>query len=133
MATEDPHHNEPFGRRQQIRSWPRVMAATDPWSEDETEILVEEEKKTKRPRMFRVLLHNDDYTTMEFVVEVLIRFFDRSVEEATHIMLQVHRGGVGVAGIYPRSIAETKVMQVSSEAERQEMPLLVTAEPEGDS
>ncbi len=85
-------------------------------------------KKTKRPRRWKVLLHNDDYTTMEFVIEVLTRFFHKSEGEATHIMLQVHVRGVGVAGVYSKEMAETKVVEVSEEARTKGMPLMVTTE-----
>ena len=84
----------------------------------------------RRPRRYRVLLHNDDYTTMEFVVEVLRDVFEKSLPEATRLMLQVHHQGQAVAGIYPREVAETKVSEVTAMARRNEMPLLVTAEPE---
>jgi ATP-dependent Clp protease adaptor protein ClpS len=77
-----------------------------------------------------VLLHNDDFTSMEFVVDVLVRHFHKVVAEATRIMLEVHLKGVGVAGVYPRDQAETKIAQVTVEAEREGFPLLVTMEPE---
>jgi ATP-dependent Clp protease adaptor protein ClpS len=86
--------------------------------------------QTRTPRQWKVLLHNDDFTTMEFVVEILIKHFQKSSAEATHVMLQIHRKGSGVAGVYPRDVAETKVSVVTREARDQEMPLLVTAEPE---
>ena len=92
------------------------------------ELAVEERRRTKRPPRYKVLLHNDDYTTQEFVVDVLVRHFRKSVAEATHIMLQVHHKGVGVAGIYPRDTAETKVAEVTQEARAEGMPLRLSLE-----
>ena len=89
-----------------------------------------EEDRPERPRRFRVVLHNDDYTTMEFVILVLIRFFKKTESEATEIMLNVHHKGRGVAGTYPRDVAESKVLQVMTFSEQNSMPLLVTTEPE---
>ena len=87
-------------------------------------------RKTKKPRLWKVLLHNDDYTTMEFVVHVLTTYFRKSAAEATHIMLHIHHKGRGVAGRYPRDTAETKVKEVTDAARAEEMPLLVTMEQE---
>jgi ATP-dependent Clp protease adaptor protein ClpS len=90
---------------------------------------IEEKVELKEPPKMAVLLHNDDYTTMEFVIEVLIRFFRRTPEEAVKIMLSVHEKGSGVAGIYPAEIAETKVSQVTEYALAQGYPLRATCEP----
>ena len=87
-------------------------------------------KKVDKPRLFRVLLHNDDYTTMEFVVEVLKSVFHHPEHQAMRIMLHVHHSGVGLAGTYPREIAETKAEKATSLARAAEFPLLVTVEPE---
>ncbi len=87
------------------------------------------EKATKRPPLFRVLFHNDDYTTQEFVEQVLIAVFNHDTETAHRIMLHVHMHGVGVAGIYPWEIAETKAQQTMTLAREAEYPLLVTTEP----
>ena len=86
--------------------------------------------KTKKPSLYRVLLLNDDYTPMEFVVYVLERFFQKSRDEATRIMLHVHQKGVGVCGIYTYEVAETKVAQVLDLAQRNEHPLQCTMERE---
>ncbi|MEQ1488080.1 MAG: ATP-dependent Clp protease adapter ClpS [Methylotenera sp.] len=85
--------------------------------------------KPKLPPMFKVLLLNDDYTPMEFVVECLERFFNKSREQATQIMLKVHTEGVGVCGVYPQDIAETKMNQVLSFAREMQHPLQCVIEP----
>jgi ATP-dependent Clp protease adaptor protein ClpS len=84
--------------------------------------------KTKKPSMYRVLMLNDDYTPMEFVVMVLQRFFNKSTDEATQIMLHVHQKGIGVCGIYPYDVAETKVVQVLDYARKHHHPLQCTME-----
>ncbi|MGH7821016.1 MAG: ATP-dependent Clp protease adapter ClpS [Candidatus Binatia bacterium] len=86
------------------------------------------EKKTKQPPLYKVLLHNDDYTTMEFVVFILQSVFNHSETRATEIMLHVHRKGIGVAGIYPYEIAETRVSQVHDLARKHEYPLRCSLE-----
>jgi ATP-dependent Clp protease adaptor protein ClpS len=88
------------------------------------------EQKLERPRMWRVLLHNDDYTTQEFVVWVLETVFRKPRAEAFTIMMSVHRSGLGVAGVYTHDVAETKLKATKQMAEEQEFPLLVTMEPE---
>lgn len=94
----------------------------------EEAVLTESEEKVEEPPLFKVLLHNDNYTTMEFVVFVLQSIFQRTETESVQIMLQVHIGGVGVAGIYPYEIAEMKVEKVTSLAREHEYPLLCTME-----
>jgi ATP-dependent Clp protease adaptor protein ClpS len=79
--------------------------------------------KPKLPAMFKVLLLNDDYTPMEFVVDVIQRFFNKTREQATQIMLQVHTEGIGVCGVYPQDIAETKMNQVLTQAKEAQHPL----------
>ena len=79
--------------------------------------------RTKKPSLYRVMLLNDDYTPMEFVVFVLERFFNKSREEATRIMLHVHQKGVGLCGVYTYEVAETKVAQVLDMAQRNQHPL----------
>lgn len=98
--------------------------------DSDSALATEERPKTERPRRYKVLLHNDDFTTMEFVVQVLVEHFHKSHAEATQIMLHVHHKGVGVAGVYPRETAETKVAEVSAAAQAEGMPLLLTLEEE---
>lgn len=95
------------------------------------ELVVQESRpKLEKPKLYKVILLNDDYTTMEFVVEVLELFFRRTREQATQIMLHVHTRGRGVCGVYSRDIAETKVMQVMQYAEDHQQPLQCVMEPE---
>lgn len=97
-------------------------------SRAQNEFQLQEEIDTKEPRLFKVLLHNDDYTTMDFVVMILEKIFHKSPVEATRIMLNVHRKGVGVAGVYPYDMAETKVAQVHALAEKHQFPLKCSIE-----
>ena len=87
--------------------------------------------KTKKPSLWKVLLMNDDYTPMEFVVFVLERYFNKNSEEATQIMLHVHQRGIGVCGVFPYEVAETKVGQVVDIARQNQHPLQCTMEKEG--
>ncbi|MBI9077953.1 MAG: ATP-dependent Clp protease adapter ClpS [Desulfatibacillum sp.] len=98
--------------------------------ETQGDVLTEPLQKTERPRMFKVLLHNDDYTTMEFVVGILQRVFNKSLPQATRIMLSVHNQGVGVAGIFTAEVAETKIETVRSMAQADGFPLKCSMEPE---
>ena len=100
---------------------------------DPREAILDETRTSERvrpPAMWRVLLHNDDYTTQEFVVWVLETVFHRTPAEAFAIMMRVHQSGIGIAGVYTRDVAETKVNAAKRLAEQQEYPLLVTMEPE---
>lgn len=96
----------------------------------QTGILLKPRPKTKKPSMYKVLLLNDDYTPMEFVVHILERFFNKNRQESTDIMLHVHRRGVGVCGIFTYEVAETKVAQVMDFARANEQPLQCTMEKE---
>ena len=93
-------------------------------------IKLAEDPKTKIPRLYRVLMINDDYTPMEFVIEVLEKFFHKNRDEATQIMLHVHQRGIGVCGVYSYDLAETKAMQVMNYARKFEHPLQVQLEKE---
>ena len=98
--------------------------------EHETGLALKTKPKTKKPAMYKVLLLNDDYTPMEFVVHVLERFFGKNRQEATDVMLHVHRRGVGLCGVFTFEIAETKVAQVMDFARANEQPLQCTMEKE---
>ncbi|MBI5650518.1 MAG: ATP-dependent Clp protease adaptor ClpS [Chloroflexi bacterium] len=102
------------------------------WLDEENEILTEQETRDKidQPRLFKVLLHNDNYTTMDFVVMILQRVFHKPEADAVRIMLDVHYKGIGIVGIYPREGAETKVELVKQIAQDAQFPLLCTMEPE---
>lgn len=92
------------------------------------EVVTEIKKKLKKPPLYKVLLHNDDYTTKEFVVEILQYVFYKEHTEAVQIMLHVHKRGIGVAGVYTYEVAETKVALVESLAQQHEYPLKCTME-----
>jgi ATP-dependent Clp protease adaptor protein ClpS len=96
----------------------------------DADVLTESETKLEKPKLFRVLLHNDDFTTMEFVVFVLEYVFQRSTPDAFSIMLKVHNEGVGLAGIYPYEIATMKSEKAINLAKAREYPLLCTVEEE---
>ena len=98
--------------------------------EGDTGTVIDIKPKTASPRRFQVVFHNDDYTTMEFVITVLRQFFHKTDTEAMYVMLTVHKKGRGIAGVYSRDVAETKAGQVMDFAREHGMPLLVTAEPE---
>lgn len=98
--------------------------------EHEEDVLTETEEKLEKPKMYKVLLHNDDFTTMEFVVYVLNKVFMRSEAESVVIMLKVHNEGVGVAGVYPYEVATMKAEKAMNLARAQEFPFLCTVEEE---
>ena len=105
------------------------MSDDIPSEERETGLTVQEARpKLRRPPLFKVLLLNDDYTPMEFVVQVLETFFAMNREKATQVMLHVHTRGVGVCGVYTRDIAETKVQQVNDYSRTHQHPLMCTME-----
>ena len=94
----------------------------------EGSVLTEENIEIKEPRLYKVLLHNDDYTSMEFVIAILEAVFHKSANDATRIMLNVHNEGVGIAGIYTREICETKISVVHELAKKNEFPLRCSME-----
>ena len=93
-------------------------------------VVQEARPQIKKPPLYKVILLNDDYTPMEFVVRVLERYFHKSREEATRIMLQVHQKGMGICGVFTREVAETKVRQVMLFAAESQHPLQCSMEPE---
>ena len=106
----------------------RLDKSSDP--DRQTGVATRTRPKTKKPSLYRVVMLNDDFTPMEFVIEVLMRIFNKSPEEATQIMLHVHQNGVGVCGVFTFEIAETKVTQVMDLARRAQHPLQCTMEKE---
>ena len=122
-----PHPGEP-----RLADGPHLADDSDKDSRggNVAEVSVATKPKTKRPSLYKVLLLNDDYTPMEFVVYILQRFFNKNQEDATRIMLHVHQKGIGVCGIFPYEIAETKVTQVIDFSRQNEHPLQCTMEKE---
>ena len=117
------------GGPQNVRPRPCVSTVRmPPQSQYEDAPVAEADEKVEEPSLFKVMLHNDDYTTMEFVVHVLQSIFNMLEDQAIQVMLNVHLRGVGVAGIYTYEIAEMKVAKTISLAQEQEYPLLCTME-----
>lgn len=99
-------------------------------SDTEHGVATQEKTDISEPCLYKVLLHNDDYTTMDFVVMILENIFHRSPAEATQIMLSVHQKGIGICGVYPYDVAQTKVATVLTLAKKYEFPLQCTLEEE---
>jgi len=134
-----PSAKETISWRVDLRFYPQQGCSTDWFGMSDIEkrngtegpntgVIVKPKAKTKKPSMYKVLMLNDDYTPMEFVVHILERFFNKNREEATRIMLHVHRRGVGVCGVYTYEVAETKVTQVMDFARQHQHPLQCTLE-----
>ena len=104
------------------------MSGDKPNQQDDTITDIDEE--TVEPPNFKVLLHNDDYTPRAFVEEILLAVFNKPLEDATRLMWHVHKNGIGVCGIYPLEVAETKIAQVTELARENEFPLKLTMEEE---
>jgi ATP-dependent Clp protease adaptor protein ClpS len=100
--------------------------ATGARHDDDSDVLT----RAKKPKLYKVILLNDNYTTMEFVIYILQKYFQKGEHEAKKIMLDVHNNGAGVAGVYPREVAETKSKQVMTHAEQEGFPLACKTEPE---
>jgi ATP-dependent Clp protease adaptor protein ClpS len=108
----------------------RAVSAIGARPDESVVIEPQSDQQVDRPRMWRVLLHNDDYTTQDFVVWVLETIFNKELSEAFDIMMSVHRTGMGIAGVYTYDVAQTKVKTTKQLAEEHEFPLLVTMEAE---
>ncbi|NBO38616.1 ATP-dependent Clp protease adapter ClpS [bacterium] len=108
----------------------RQPFGNDPMDDLNDDVLTHPDQKLAKPPMYKVVLNNDDYTPMEFVIHVLQKFFRKNESEAVQIMLLVHKTGKGVAGVFPFSIAETKVKQVNDFSKQHGFPLLTTLEQE---
>lgn len=139
MKTLDPSSTVPFDV-DALGTWWSVSSAgggggggpepPDFEREEGEDVDLEDEPVSATPRRYKVIFHNDDYTTMEFVIEVLKRFFHKTDTEAVHIMLTVHKTGAAVVTVTTRDVAETKAAEVMDYARENGMPLLVTTEPE---
>lgn len=101
---------------------------TDTHNDQEGSVVTEHTSEVKEPQLYKVLLHNDDYTTMEFVISVLETIFHKSSNDAAQIMLNVHNEGVGIAGVYTKEISETKISVVHQLAKKNEFPLRCSME-----
>ncbi|MEZ8605773.1 ATP-dependent Clp protease adapter ClpS [Vibrio sp. 10N.261.51.A3] len=104
------------------------MSRNFEWASPGSDLLEKEATKVKPPAMYNVVLNNDDYTPMDFVIEILERFFSLDIEKATEVMLKVHYEGKAICGTYSAEIAETKVAQVTMYSKENEHPLLCTME-----
>ncbi|MFM7204989.1 MAG: ATP-dependent Clp protease adapter ClpS [Myxococcota bacterium] len=101
---------------------------SDRQGDSDSEVIVRTRSKTQKPKMYKVILHNDRFTTMEFVVDILEDIFHHPPAVATQLMLRIHREGQGVAGVYTKDVADTKVQQVEDRALEYGFPLLCTME-----
>ena len=101
---------------------------TDTHNDQEGSVVTEQTLEVKEPKLYKVLLHNDDYTTMEFVISILETIFHKSPNDAAQIMLNVHNEGVGIAGVYTKEICETKISVVHQLAKKNEFPLRCSME-----
>ena len=112
-----------------VKKFNTILHVGETESGEEGEFTTATINRPKRPPKYKVLLHNDDFTTMEFVVMILKKHFGKTLDEANAIMLKVHHDGVGLCGVYTREVAETKVEKVKNEAKQNGYPLLCTFEP----
>lgn len=113
-----------------MTSIPPILSSDDDHHDGDTDVVTKTRSKTKRPPMYKVMILNDDYTPMEFVVHVLERFFGMTHSQAFELMLTVHKKGLAVVGVFSFEVAETKVGQVMDFAQRHQHPLQCTMEKE---
>lgn len=121
---------KPMQNVQNVADLPDVQKVQNINGENDKDVAILNKITSELPKRYKVLLHNDDYTTMEFVVMILQRIFHKSVQEARDIMLAVHSKGIGICGIYTYEVAETKVVQVKRFSKDHGFPLKCTCEPE---
>jgi len=107
-----------------------IISQDKTYEEHDSRVMTADQIKVKRPKRYKVLMHNDDYTTMEFVIEVLQIIFQKNKDQAEEIMLKIHNEGTAICGIYTYEIAETKIKQVEDKAKAREFPLKCSIEPE---
>ena len=127
MQHEKLGHNDDMKQLKRFLNF-RMAGPSEDGGDTGTGTITRTRTKTKKPSMYKVLLLNDDYTPMEFVVYVLQRFFSKSTEDAAKIMLHVHQNGVGICGVFTYEVAETKVSQVMDLARQHDHPLQCTME-----
>ena len=130
MQHEKLGHNDDMKHIMRFLSVRMASPSDEDGGDTGTGTITRTRTKTKKPSMYKVLLLNDDYTPMEFVVYVLQRFFSKNAEDATKIMLHVHQNGVGICGVFTYEVAETKVSQVMDLARQHDHPLQCTMEKE---
>jgi len=134
MWQKDEHSGSCEGLRREAGAMARILLSKKNGQNDDGDLrggtVTKAEPKTKRPSLYKVLLLNDDYTPMDFVVYVLERFFNKQSEDANRIMMHVHQKGVGICGVYTYEVAETKVAQVTNFARQHQHPLQCTMEKE---
>ena len=128
MRHEKLGHNDDMKQLRQFLNFRMGGLSDEDGGDTGTGTITRTRTKTKKPSMYKVLLLNDDYTPMEFVVYVLQRFFSKNAEDATKIMLHVHQNGVGICGVFTYEVAETKVSQVMDLARQHDHPLQCTME-----
>lgn len=116
----------PYDFSSMFQNTPRLAGNSGDQEDDgrgDTSVITKAKPKLKKPSLYRVLLLNDDFTPMEFVIDILARFFQMDLEKATQVMLHVHQNGVGECGVYTYEVAETKVTQVMDHAKKNQHPL----------